>query len=77
MFPKNIQEDIIVAPHTRYELGDEGLKGCLRVAKSIRVSADPLIAVASFKPSAYIYTGYYNQLEQKNTNVPVRKPGRV
>ena len=66
MFPKNIQEDIIIAPHTRYELGDEGLKDAygLPINKGECRSTDSCRFV---QPSAYIYTGYYNQLEQKNT----------
>jgi hypothetical protein len=66
MFPKHIQEDIIIAPHTRYELGDEGLKDAygLPINKGECRSTDSCRFV---QPNAYIYTGYYNQLEQKNT----------
>ena len=55
-----------MAPHTRYELGDDGLKDAygLPINKGECRSTDSCHFV---QPSAYIYTGYYNQLEQKNT----------
>ena len=66
LFPKNIQQDIIIAPHTRYELGDEGLKDAygLPINKGECRSTN---SCRFIQPSAYIYTGYYNQLEQKST----------
>ena len=65
MFPDYTGEDIIIAPHTRYELGENGL----RDAYGVPVNQNELKSTESVlfvRPKCRMYTGYYNHLEGKD-----------
>ena len=66
VFPEHTGEDIIIAPHTRYELcGDNGLQDVYGLP--INQNELKTTSVCRFvQPRCRMYTGYYNQLDMKD-----------
>ena len=66
LFPDHTGEDIIIAPHTRYELcGDNGLQDVY----GLPINQDELKSTAAcrfVRPRCRMYSGYYNHLEGKD-----------
>ena len=65
LFPNHTGEDIIVAPHTRYELGEHGLRDAYGVPVN-QTELQSTESVLFVRPKCRMYTGYYNQLDGKD-----------
>ena len=63
LFPDYTGEDVIIAPHTRYELGENGLRDAYGVPINRTELKSDGELVRFVQPKCRMYTGYYNQLD--------------
>ena len=67
LFPDYTGEDVIIAPHTRYELGENGLRDAYGVPIN-RTELKSTELVRFVQPKCRMYTGYYNAIEGRDSH---------